>query len=210
MKNKFSAIVLLFLVIGKLLSAQENKKVIPQLYKYLQNNTDSTIILTYEQVPNYPVTHFILSKKSDIITLYLYGSPYDRRGMNSIPREIRNFFQKRDLEINRLQIDTNAYFNVKYIGSDKAKQLWGRAIKFKPWQILDDSVDGEGCPLKTNEGDYGIYDGGSVRMFLITNDAIKQLQFYAPAFYNEKCPGRQGRITILKIEKLFKKYFDKE
>ncbi|WP_025143261.1 hypothetical protein [Pedobacter jeongneungensis] len=211
MKNRLLLkIVLLSLMLTvQLVSAQEFKGNTPPLYKYLQNSTDSALVLTYDQIPDYPVTHFILSKKLDLITLYLYGSPYDRRGVKEIPREIRNLFQKRDLEINRLKIDTNAYFNAKYIIPKKAKELWKKTIAFHPWQMADDAIDGEGCPNLRVQGDYGIYDGGSIRLFLITKDTIRRLYFYAPAFYDKKCPGRLGRKSILKIEQLFKIYFDK-
>src|SRR5688572_14526594 len=98
MGNKllFKIILLCFISQGQLIFAQETKVVIPPLYKYLQSNADSTIVLTYEKDPIHPVRHFMVSKKSDIVTLYLYESPYDTKGKESIPRNIRNFFQKRD------------------------------------------------------------------------------------------------------------------
>lgn len=210
MKNKLflNFVLLSFILLGNSVSAQENKKIIPPLYNYLQNNADSTIILTYEQNFLYPAVHFILSKKSDLVTLYLYDSPYDRRGQDAIPRNVRSFFQKRDIEINRLKVDTNSYFNAKYVKPKKALELWRKTMSYQPWQIKDDAIEGEGC-AKSEKKDYDIYDGGSISLYLITNSGIKRLYFYAPEFYNKKCPKRNGRKSILAIERLFKLYFEK-
>ncbi|MFD0940397.1 hypothetical protein [Pedobacter boryungensis] len=210
MKNKLLLkIVLVSLILFQgAVSAQENKKNIPPLYNYLQNNADSTIILTYQQDFLYPAVHFILSKQSGNVALYLYGSPYDRRGLDAIPRNIRGFFQKRDIEISRLKVDTNSYFNPKYVKPKKAVKLWRKTMSYQPWQISDDAIDGEGC-AKSGNNDNDIYDGGSISLFLITKGNIKRLYFYAPAFYDKKCPKRNGRRSILAIERLFKAYFGK-
>lgn len=199
------------MLIGNIVSSQETKTIIPPLYTYLQNNSDSTIILTYDRDPIIPARHFILSKKDNIITLYLYESPYDRKGKDLIPKNVRNFFQKRDIEINSLKIDTNSYFNAKYVKPKKRQDLWHKTISFNLWQIKDDITEGEGCSNVNKEIDGGIYDGGSICLYLITPDNIQRLYFYAPAYYHKKCPKeKNGRMVILKLEQLFKKYYGKE
>ncbi len=196
------------MLIGNIVSSQETKIIIPPLYTYLQNNTDSTIILTYERDPVIPARHFILSKKSNIITLYLYESPYDRKGKNLIPKNVRNFFQKRDMEINSLSVDTNSYFNVKYVKQKKGQDLWNKTMSFRPWQIKDDTIEGEGCSKVNKEMESGIYDGGSISLYLITTNNIQRLYFYAPAYYDKKCPKeKKGRKVVLELERLFKLYY---
>lgn len=207
-RSPLQLVFLIFMLLSKFILAQETIKNIAPLYKYLQDNADSTIVLTYNQDFLHPVRHFIISKKSDIVTLYLYESPYDWKRRTNMPVNVRNFFQKREFDINRLQIDTNSFFNAKYVKPKKAKILWQKTMKYRPWQISDDTVDGEGCPI-IGDRKYSIFDGVTMKLFLITNNNIKQLRFYAPDFYNEKCPGRSGRLNILKIEQMFKEYFER-
>jgi hypothetical protein len=66
---------------------------------------------------------------------------------------------------------------------------------------------GPGCPpIESKDGtirDTNIYDGGGIKLYLITKDAIKILDYYAPDYYEETCPGRADRIAVLNIAKLF-------
>ena len=58
------------------------------------------------------------------------------------------------------------------------------------------------------DGSYNlISDGGDVHLYLLTKNEIKQLHFYAPDYYNEKCPGRKGRTTLLELMRLFDSNF---
>ncbi|MFD2288645.1 hypothetical protein ACFSOV_21225 [Pedobacter petrophilus] len=67
-------------------------------------------------------------------------------------------------------------------------------LKQKPWQINDDSIDGESCPNTKNGYDKNIYDGGWINLYLIFKINIKRLYFYAPQYYEkEVCPGREVR-----------------
>lgn len=210
-KSLIGVVILCFILVVGFVSAQETKINIPPLYKYLQNNADSTIVLTYERDAVYPVVHFILSKKSDMVTLYLYESPYDRRGKDAIPKNIRNFFQKRDIEINDLKVDTNSYFNAKYVKPGKAQTLWRKTMFFHPWQLTDDTIDGEGCDKFKGDSAPVVYDGGGIKLFLITGAEIKQLYWYAPKFYAEKCiEKKKGRKAILKLEQIFRAYYGKK
>jgi hypothetical protein len=42
-----------------------------------------------------------------------------------------------------------------------------------------------------------------LRRVLITKNATKRLDFYAPYIYEKQCPGRKGRVAIIKIATLF-------
>jgi len=78
------------------------------------------------------------------------------------------------------------------------------------WNIVDDSVDGIGCPDGKGGNVNNLADGGEINLYLITKEKIKELQFYAPGFYEEQCPGRTGRRVILKLDKILKPIFKKE
>lgn len=80
--------------------------------------------------------------------------------------------------------------------------------KNDPWQLADDKRDGEGCPPSVKDK-YEIFDGGTILLYLISKSEIKTLSFYAPDFYEEKCPGGKGRQHILAIDALFSSLFAK-
>ncbi|MCX2574722.1 hypothetical protein [Pedobacter sandarakinus] len=48
--------------------------------------------------------------------------------------------------------------------------------------MVDDAIDGEGCVNLGAQGDYGIYDEGSIMLFLITKNTIRRLYLHASTF----------------------------
>ncbi|MET4081933.1 hypothetical protein ABIB40_001884 [Pedobacter sp. UYP30] len=151
-----------FIFISNQSFAQKPNEIVP-LYKFFQENADSTIVLTHDQGSIFEVVDYlIISKSKGIVTLYRYGSPYSRLAKTKMPTEIRAFFRKRDFKVSQIKADTNAYFNVRDISLKKAEKLWKRINSFRPWRMKDDSVDGEGCPTKTDKSNAEVFDGGKV------------------------------------------------
>lgn len=185
---------------------------ITPMHKYLQKNADSTIL--FERM-NYRINrpeYFIISKVGDTISIYQYQQLKEIDKRILLPKAIGYRLYKRNrLDYLNAPADVNIYFNPLYLNRDSSKIFWQSLLKQQPWQINDDSIDGEGCPNAKDGHDRNVYDGGGISLYLITKSTIKRLCFYAPRFYEEEvCPGRKGRKTIIEIEKLFKTYFSNE
>ncbi|MGN7990068.1 hypothetical protein ACTJKC_22195 [Pedobacter sp. 22226] len=185
--------------------AQNNIGITP-MHKFFQKNADSTYILqglgTFN-IPNYR----ILSIVGDTISIYTYKPRVvlDSK-LKTIPKIFKDAFLKNNGNLIYLvPIDINVFFQPEYLKIDSLKQFWVKSSKLKMWEIKDDKIDGEGCDIKKN-GD-AVSDGGKIYLHLITKDSIKELFFYAPDYYNEKCPGRKGRKAILDLWDLFNLYF---
>lgn len=187
-------------------SSAQTPKLSP-LRQFLQQDSDTTIVFQYTTNwigPSAFYAHF-LSKKGDRLQLYAYrdfirgGSPDSVSNKQQLgPRN----------EIILVPESRNRYLNPLRVSPAQLELLWSNLMAQKPWQIRDDKVDGEGCPeklriTKNSIEDLNIYDGGGIKCMLITKDQIKALDFYAPDFYEKQCPGRAGRIAILKISALF-------
>lgn len=190
-------------------AAQKNN--IKPLHLFLQKNADSTLIFKYESNWMIDPDYWIISKKKDTITRYIYKL---NKQFAKIPKSIRDTLSKihrtpdRRVEFKELySVDVNKYFNALYTDDKLVKVFWQELQHLTPWTLNDDSVEGESCPPNKNGEVNQIYDGGGISLFLITTQGIKQLYFYAPAFYDKMCPGKKGRKTILKIEKLFQQNF---
>ncbi len=180
------------------------------LQLFLQANADSTII--FQQSSNwFPQSpYYILSKKADTITAYTYKALPKLDKRIKLPRSIGLKIRHRNsIAVNLVPIDVNMYFQPIYFSPKKLLNLWKNIGKETPWQLADDSVDGHACidSQGNRTGNY-IYDGGGINLYLITKNEIKKLDYYAPQFFEKVCPGRKGRISILKIEHLFDKHFD--
>ncbi len=179
---------------------------ITPMHLFLQKNSDSTIIFKKESNWISPPQYFIISKKSDTISLYEYKDIYDRNIV--LRKKIRDTIFKLSHNANLFKVDINIFFRAKYIDSQSAQSFWKLLLMQKPWQIKDDKDDGgEGCPKYYTKEKY-ISDLGGISLHLITKNEIKPLYFYAPKYLEtEVCPSRLGRKAILKIEELFDKYF---
>jgi hypothetical protein len=127
------------------------------------------------------------------------------------PKKIREQIIKNNSKIFSEPVDINIYFNINIMTLAQAKTFWNEVAALKPWTLKDDSTEGEGCPAaphKNTEREYpAISDGGGISLALITNESIKFLDFYAPDYYEQNCPGRPDRIAINRISKLFRSNF---
>jgi len=178
---------------------------ITPMHKFFQKHADSTFIIS--SANQYDIEYRILSKAGDTISAYTYKSNTKLSPkLKEIPKVFRDAFLKNNGNlIYFVPVDINIFFQPKYLNLDSLGQFWAKSSGLKMWRVNDDKIDGEGCDVKQPK--YAISDGGQIYLHLITKDNIKELFFYAPDYYNEKCPGRKGRKTILELNDLFNTYF---
>ena len=186
------------------IKAQNNIGITP-LHKFFQKHADTSYIKT--SANQFDPEYQILSKVGDTISGYTYKSNTKLSAkLKGIPKVFREAFLNNNGNlIYFIPVDINVFFQPKYLSTDSLKQLWRKSSELEIWKVNDDKVDGEGCDVKQNQ--FAISDGGQIYLYLITKDNIKELFFYAPDYYNDKCPGRKGREAILKLNALFNTYF---
>jgi hypothetical protein len=209
MMNKICLV--LFLGCLSYQNGRAQKGLITPLHEFMQANSDSTIVLEYTGNWLVAPNLLLLSRKSDTINAYTYRdlsfpSAYQKPMPSKIGRELLK------KGIWTVPVSVNAYFKPKDLDPKIVTRFWAEVASLNPWLLTDDATQGQGCPpVKSKDGivrDTNIYDGGGIRLYLITSSAIKILDYNAPGYYEESCPGRADRIALLKIEKLFKSYID--
>ncbi|RYF21550.1 MAG: hypothetical protein EOO42_10370 [Flavobacteriales bacterium] len=200
--------LLFILLLSNSISYSQVPKNAP-LFQSLQKNADSTIVLEFVTGWIQKPSLKILSKKGDTISLYAYGDNRKSIKAGLTPKSIRDsIFEKNKNSIFSAPVAINVFFNSIYLREDSLRFFWNRTEKLKPWQITDDSMDGEGCKIRDANGNAkNIYDGGGYKLILITKTKIEHFYFYAPEFYEKICPGREGRQKIMEISNLFSRYF---
>lgn len=210
--NKTALQICCFLMLSlAALSTSAQTPTLSPLRQFMQQAADTTIVFQVTSNWLHPSSKYayFLSKKGDQVTFYAYRDFI----WTSLPHTKEN--QKRlggFADILKVPEAPNKFFNPVPIVPEQLIQVWSDLIAIEPWRIRDDKLDGEGCPEKvrivgnTIIEDVNIYDGGAFQLTLITKDQVKTLDFYAPDFYEEQCPGRAGRIAILKISRIFDKY----
>ena len=212
---KLSPLILL-LVFFYLKSFSQPHKVPSSLHLLFQKNADSTVFYSYQPSFAEPPKIMIISKKGDTISIYKYGSAYTYTRFNILPKAIKDTLNKLHnykeyLESYKLGV--NKFFDAQYISQKNAHIFWKLLTKQSPWQIKDDAYyGGLGCTVserKMAKPKNEFTDGGGMALDLITKNEIKWLYFDNPWYFESKdgCPGREGRKSALKIEKLFKTFF---
>lgn len=207
MKNN---ILILVLTLCCSISAVAQKKTAP-LFEFLQKNSDSTIVLSFAETwLGSSQATYIISKKGDTINLLTYKYKHYVAADNGVvaTKALSKKIGRVNLEAATSPPDINSYLKLNYLSRDSLQLFWRSLITPKLWTISDDKTDGHGCPVVKGKFNSEIYDGGTLMFKLITKDAIKDLSFYSPNFYDEQCPGREGRIFILKVNSLFETYFN--
>jgi hypothetical protein len=205
MKTTLNRFILALLLLQSTAFAQSNEPTL--MHKFMQANADSTLILAYTSNWVHTPQYYLLSRKGDTLTCYSYKVPNLDRSVLLAPKKIRQQIIENDSKKFSEPVDINNYFKIYKMTEAQVKTFWDDVNAFKPWMLKDDSTEGEGCPAaahkKTDAGYPVISDGGGISLALITNKEIRFLEFYAPDFYEEHCPGRPGRIAINGISKLF-------
>lgn len=211
-RNNSKLVILLVVICFNVLNvvdayAQKHKSA--PLFDFFQKNSDSTIILSHLQnIYEYP-DYFIVSKKGDTINMYTYR--FRNLIETPINVDVPKAFAKAIARVNYMAIDQapaiNTLLKVMVVDKQSLNTLWKDLMNEQIWNIKDDAVDGEGCPVVKGKNVIEIFDGGGPLFKLITKERIKDLKFYSPVFYEEHCPGRSGRISAIKVQELFKTYF---
>ncbi len=193
-----------FCFFSSTVKSQNNSGITP-MHKFFQKHADSTYIIS--SANKFYIEYKILSKVNDTISTYIYKTNTTLGPkLREIPKAFRDaFLENNGNLIYFIPVDINVFFQPTYLSLDSLKQFWEKSSKLKMWDVNDDKIDGEGCDVKQNG--FAISDGGQIYLHLITKDKIKELFFYAPDYYNEKCPGRKGRKAILELSNLFTIYF---
>jgi len=178
------------------------------LCKFLKSNADSTIVFHHESNWEIPVKYMILCKKSDTISIFTY-EVNNNNSKVILPHNFSySLYEVNVLKFNESLPAVNEFLHPRYLSRDNLQHLWKKIVSLKPWNINDDKVDGVGCPIIQGRFRGSISDGLSFVLDLITKKEMLSFEFYAPDYYEMKvCPGRDGRKSILKIDKLFKHSF---
>lgn len=180
---------------------------LPRVFK---QTADSTLILTEKSGWSLWNTNaLILSKKGDTVTCYEYKLvPPKQSLLKRVPEQLADILSEQYRAVAKDSLRLNVYFEVYPTSLDRAQAFWSRVAKLGPWQLKDDRVDGQGCPIvDSTSRQRNIFDGMTYTLHLITNDESRELQFYEPAFYEKECPGRAGRQSMLQLLEAFKNTF---
>jgi len=207
-RNKFKSVILL-LVMSFTFNAHAQRHKSAPLFDFFEKNSDSTIVLSHLQnIYEYP-DYFIVSKKGDTINMYTYR--FRNLIETPINVEVPKAFAKAIARVNYMAIDQapaiNTLLKVMVVDKQILNMFWKDLINEQIWNIKDDAIEGEGCPVVKGKNVVEIFDGGGPLFKLITKERIKDLKFYSPVFYEAHCPGRSGRISAIKVQELFKTYF---
>ncbi len=178
---------------------------ITPMHTFLQKNADTSIIFSYASGFINTPTYFVLSKKSDTVTLYKYDSGF-KKHLAKIPKRISDSLYKLNRPWESFDVGINRFFSVLNVDQESALMFWSKIASLKPFHLKDDLTNGEGCKANTTY-DNNIYDGGGIELYLVTQNGIRNLYYYAPQYYEKLCPGREDRKAIIKIEELFLAYF---
>ena len=174
-----------------LVNAQVVRDETTAMHRFMQANADSTIVVQYTGGWIDPPMFYLLSKKEDTVTCYLYKDDRKYTSINAVPRKIGVAMSSRTwYDIYKTPVDINRFFNVYEIQPDSLIAFWNKVSALKPWEIKDDSIEGKGCPIAKNRS-ITIDDGAGICVHLITRDNIKTLTFYEPDSFERYCPGRK-------------------
>lgn len=156
-----------------------------KIHEFLQQSYDTSFIIhNYNTHELQHPTFKILSKTNGNITLYTYGND-------------KTF----DNNKNAFDVDPSKLLKLKNISVKNGELLWEKVNAINPWDIKDDTIEGEGCP------DRYVYHQPGISLYLITKEKILKLRFYAPQHFQKVCKKRAGRQSIIRLEKLFNHYF---
>jgi hypothetical protein len=174
------------------------------LFKYLQENFDSTVV--YNSMNNWrPEPHYlILSKSEKGFALFTYINPFVNFPGGVYPKELALKFTSLSVNYRFSKPDTNRYFLPAQIYYPYQDSLWKSISKNDIWNLNDDKKEGNSC----NNKRCAIEDADEHQFYLITKYGIKELYFYAPAFYENCCPQKGSRFKALQIIRSFNQSFN--
>ena len=183
--------------------SQTNVSVPNPLEKILQNDFDSTILLSTYGGWNMSPNYYILSKKDSLVYFYRYSGNNRRHwGRKSSPTnsELSSKMISSDLEINKITPDVNSYFKW-YQTKLFSESIWVDIQKYNLWNFIDD----ENIKRKS-ETFCEFTDGLYSEYKLITKNEVIKLTYYEPSELN-KCEYNKFRDDISKIDKTILEFF---
>jgi hypothetical protein len=184
------------------LLAQKKPDEIP-LFKYLQANFDSTVVMHGYSNWSYEPNYSIICKNDKGLAYFTYKNPFASFSARAYPKGLADKFIKLSLAYKATLPDTNQYFLPVPQRAIYQSDLWQTIQKNDCWHIKDDALLGGGC----STGSFTIMDGGEYSFYLITKQGIKELYFYEPFYFEEHCPDNNGRKQIINIINSFGKVF---
>ncbi|WP_256005243.1 hypothetical protein [Pedobacter deserti] len=178
------------------------------LHLFMQKHADTTIIIEYRGGWMTPHCQMI-SKKGDTITAYTYQTYNSPLYGVLMPTAIREkLIEVHDLRSERWG-DVNRMLDVKKVSTEALRRAWTALVAEKPWDVRDDTMDGVGCPRDAERRIRRISDGSAYDLILISKSGIEKRSFDSPEEYENLCPGRKGRQSMLKILRTFGEAFRK-
>jgi hypothetical protein len=193
----------IFVFFGIVGYSQKIVSVSNPLEKILQNDFDSTILLStyggWDMRPNY----YILSKKDSLVYFYSYSGNNRRywgRRRSPIKSELSSKMISSDLEINKIIPDINSYF--KWFDTKlSSESIWLEIQKYNLWNFIDDdNIE------RKSRFTCGVTDGVYSEYKLITKNQVIKLTYFEP-FELNKCEYNKFRDDISKIDKTILEFF---
>jgi|GEM_PF-5006946 len=157
------------------------------ILKRLQQNFDYSVIQSFSSSEDTGPNYYILAKKGDSLTAWRYN----KTGLGS-GRSRRNI--KTDTTLHQVEI-----------GRGKLDSLLDIVLKNDLANVPSEAKDNYGCAFSGEKR--MIYDTDAVNFILITKQEHRVITFYAPDFFEEKCPGSTARQTVIACAQAFMKTF---
>jgi hypothetical protein len=198
---KRSWILISLLMFTNVLFAQKKPDEIP-LLKYLQANFDSSVIMHVYSTWGYEPNYSIICKTGNGLAYFTYKNPFANFSARAYPDELSKKFFKLSWAYKSIIPDTNRYFLPISNRFTYQNDLWQTIQKNNCWHIKDSRETEQLGSCR-----FDISDGSEYSFYLITKQDIKELYFYEPFYFEEHCPGNNGRKQIINIINSFRKMF---
>jgi hypothetical protein len=173
------------------------------LEKILQNDFDSTILLSkyggWDMSPNF----YILSKKDSLVYFYRYSvnnKRYSGKRDSPLKSELGKKLFSSDYDINKIIPNINPYF--KWFDTKLSREsIWFEFQKYNLWNFIDDdNIE------RKSRFTCGVLDGIYCEYRLITKNQVIKLKYFEP-FETNKCKYNKFRDDISKIDKTILDFF---
>jgi len=155
--------------------------------KQLQLNFDYSVIQAFSSSGDAGPNYYILAKKGDSLTAWRYNKI-------SSGRSRRN--TKADASLHQVEIERG-----------KLDSLLDIVLKNDLANVPNEAKDTYGCAFAGEK--HMIYDTDAVNFILITKQEYRQITFYAPEFFEKKCPGSTARQAVITCAQAFMQTFEK-
>jgi len=167
--------------------ASVEKEPVDGILKQLQLNFDYSITMSFSSSWDVRPNYYILGKKGDSLTAWRYNKQVSGRSRGGI---------KPDTSLHKVEIER-----------PKLDSLLGVILKNDLANVPNEAKDTYGCGFGGEK--YVIDDAGAIKYILITKQEYRVITFYAPEFFEEKCPGSSARQIVIACAQAFRKTFER-